>query len=42
MQHFNLGEWTSRHRTAAYVVVPLVLGALMLGLYFSGSTTLQQ
>lgn len=42
MQHFNFGAWISRHRVIAYVLAPLALSGLMMGLYFSGSVPLQQ
>ena len=42
MQYFNFGAWVNGHRVSAYVLVPLALSGLMMGLYFSGSTPLQQ
>lgn len=42
VQYFNLGAWINRHPVSAYVLVPLALSGLMMGLYFSGSAPLQQ
>lgn len=42
MQYFNFGAWISRHRVTAYILAPLAVSALMMGMYFSGSVPLQQ
>lgn len=42
MQYFSFGAWVNGHRVSAYVLVPLALSGLMMGLYFSGSAPLQQ
>lgn len=42
MRQFSVGQWVARHRFTAYVSVPALLSALMMGLYFSGSVSLQQ